>query len=330
MIRLSCLALLCALPLGLAAQAAADEPAPAPAPATVPTEVVKQAPYLWVIEGPPRIYLFGTIHLPDPRVMDFPAVVRAAHASADVVWGELSLEDQASPKVQGAMFLPDGKTLKDVVPAATYDKLVAYLTARKTPPLIVARMKPIWASVVLGMLDALPLLAQAEPMDKLLLKQAAEAGKATGGLETIEEQLAVFDAATPEAQARMLDQTVVELEQARAEGKQPLEELIVAYAKGDLQVLHDQMAKMGATEDADLKALSKRLLDDRNVTMVKRLMERTAQAPEKTYFVLVGAGHYPGTEGILALLEKQGVKARRLTADESLPAKPAVATPLPR
>ncbi|MFO0932701.1 MAG: TraB/GumN family protein [Planctomycetota bacterium] len=294
-------------------------PAPAPAPAAKPD------PYLWVVEGPTRIFLFGTIHLPDPRVMDFPKVVRDAHAAADVVWGELSLDDQDSPKVQAAMFLPGKQTLKDVVPAATYEKLQAYLKARGTPPMIVERMKPIWASVVLGLLDALPLLASAEPMDKLLLKEAAAAGKETGGLEVVEEQLQVFEAASAEAQARFLDQTVADLEQARAEGKKPVEAMIKAYAEGDLAGLHDQMAKMSASDDPDVKALAKRLLDDRNVLMVDRLLARAAKAPEKTYFVLVGAGHYPGPEGILALLEKKGLKARRLAADAALPAAPAPA-----
>jgi len=318
------LALALVLPFALAGSARAEDPAPAPAPEPAG---VKPAPYLWVIEGPPRIYLFGTIHVPDPRVMDFPAVVWDAHAAADVVWGELSLEDQNSPKVQQAVLLPEGKTLKEVLPAATYDKLQAHLAARGSSPMIFARMKPIWASVILGLLDALPLLSQAEPMDDLLLKQAKAAGKVTGGLETIEEQLQVFESVPAEAQARILDEAVVELEKARSEGKQPIEELIVAYACGNLQALHDETAKMAASEDVEVKALAKRLLDDRNLKMVERLLERTAKAPTKTYFVLVGAGHFPGPEGFLALLEKKGLPARRLAADEKLPAQALVPTP---
>lgn len=327
-LRRLAVASLVALPWLGAVPVHAEDAAPAaPAPAPPAAPAPKPAPYLWLVEGPTRIYLFGTIHLPDPRVMSFPQVVRDAHAAADVVWGELSLEDQDSPKVQRAMFLPDKQTLKDVVPAATYEKLQAYLKARGAPAMIVERMKPIWASVVLGMLDALPLLASAEPMDKLLLKEAAAAGKETGGLEVIEEQLQVFDAASAEAQARFLDQTVTDLDQARVEGKKPVEAMVKAYAEGDLEALHAEMAKMAASEDPDVKALSKRLLDDRNVTMVDRLLARTAKAPEKTYFVLVGAGHYPGPEGILALLAKKGLTTRRLAADEKLPAPAAAATP---
>jgi hypothetical protein len=309
---------------GHAAHARAEDPAPAPA------AQAKPAPFLWLIEGPPRIYLFGTIHLPDPRVMDFPPVVREAHASADVVWGELGLGDAESPRVQASMYLSGGKRLEDVVPEATYAKLQAYLQARGTPSAIVDRMKPLWAALVVGMLDALPLLASGMPMDKLLLKQAQEAGRETGGLETIEEQLEVFDAASLEAQAQLLDEAVVELEKARVSGKKPLEELIAGYVKGDLTLLHDELAKMSATENPEAKALAKRLLDDRNVKMVQRILERSARAPEKTYFVLVGAGHYAGPEGILALLAKQGVKARRLAADERLPARAPVQAPAAR
>jgi uncharacterized protein YbaP (TraB family) len=99
------------------------EPKPAPAPAAESTKT-KPLPFLWVVEGPTRIYLFGTIHLPDERIT-LPPAVKDAHAAADAVWGELSLEDLASPKTAIGMMLPAGKSLTDVVPKATMDRLTA-------------------------------------------------------------------------------------------------------------------------------------------------------------------------------------------------------------
>ena len=58
-----------ALPLG-APTALAEEAAA--------KDRVERRPMLWVVGGKPRIYLFGTIHVNDPRVLAHPAAVRKA------------------------------------------------------------------------------------------------------------------------------------------------------------------------------------------------------------------------------------------------------------
>ena len=60
----------------------------------------------------------------------------------------------------------------------------------------------------------------------------------------------------------------------------------------------------------------KKLLDDRNVRMVDRMLERAGKAPKRTYFVAVGAAHFPGETGILRLLEKKGKKIKRVKVPE--------------
>jgi uncharacterized protein len=46
--------------------------------------------------------------------------------------------------------------------------------------------------------------------------------------------------------------------------------------------------------------------------MTDRLAEKMKQAPDKTFFFAVGAGHLGGAEGILAMLEKDGFKVTRV------------------
>lgn len=253
---LAVLAALVLLPAALA-RAEGDGAAPAAPPAP-------KKPLLWVVEGPPRVYLFGTIHLPDDRVVTLPDVVKKAHAASDVVWGELSLEDLGSPAVAKAMFLEPGKTLADVAGPEVMGRLRSYLESRGTPPAIVDRMKPVWAGVLLGMLDALPLLATRVPMDNQLLIDAKRAGKEHGGLETVQEQIAVFDAMSPEAGVRYLDAAVAELVKAEKAGRKPLDAIVEAYASGEEARIVKEMDAMTATEDPEARALAQRLLGDRN------------------------------------------------------------------
>jgi hypothetical protein len=56
----------------------------------------------------------------------------------------------------------------------------------------------------------------------------------------------------------------------------------------------------------------KRLIDDRNVGMVKSMLTIAQERPQETLFVAVGTGHYPGPKGILALLRKTGYRVRQL------------------
>jgi len=300
-------------------------------PAAPPTPRPAKQPFLWVVEGSPTIYLFGTIHVPDDRVKDIPAVATAALGASDVVWGEMSLEDLASPKISAAMMLPEGKKIADVVPESTAKRYHDYLAARGAPTLMLDRFKPAWAAVFIGLLDVLPLLATRVPMDKQLLSDAKKAGKEVGGLETAQEQIDVFEKIPADAAARFLDRSIEELEKAGKEGKQPFDPMVDAYASGDPERLLAETDKMGAVEDEEIKKFARRMLPERNIVMVERILERSK--PGKTYFVAVGAGHYPGPEGILALLEKKGKKTRRLAADETIarpetsPAKEPEAAP---
>ena len=55
------------------------------------------------------------------------------------------------------------------------------------------------------------------------------------------------------------------------------------------------------------------LLIQRNHVMAERIGEKLKAAPGKGLFFAIGAGHLIGEEGVLKLLEKQGLKVTRVT-----------------
>ncbi len=125
---LVCIALAIAVP----AYAAADAPTPAPALRTLDTVVVsgiRPGPGLWkVSRGEHVLWILGTVS-PVPRGMEWysprtEAVLRQTQeiigtptAGVQVGWGSAFKMMFAVPAILRARELPDGKTLRDVLPA---------------------------------------------------------------------------------------------------------------------------------------------------------------------------------------------------------------------
>ena len=49
-------------------------------------------PFLWEIGGESKSYLFGTVHLPDPRLTRLPGSVNRAFETSDAVFTEIALD----------------------------------------------------------------------------------------------------------------------------------------------------------------------------------------------------------------------------------------------
>src|SRR5262245_57108313 len=66
---------------------------------------------LWKIEksGRPVSYLFGTVHIPDPRLLDFSPAVLGAFKSAEQVATEIAMDMSNLQKLMAAMVYTDGR-----------------------------------------------------------------------------------------------------------------------------------------------------------------------------------------------------------------------------
>ena len=84
------------------------------------------------------------------------------------------------------------------------------------------------------------------------------------------------------------------------------EELLDAYLERDLGRLMEVNEEYAEAGDSELEQMfQKRLIDDRNRRMVKRLLPMLQQG---RLFVGVGALHLPGEKGVLRLLQQQGYR----------------------
>jgi uncharacterized protein YbaP (TraB family) len=277
---------------------------------------------LWMVEGaaPQPSYLFGTMHSSDPRVLDLPPAVAEALAGAGSVTVEIRLAEGDSVedfgvKLLRSMLLTDGRTLERVVGHELFARVVAALAPYGLEPAVLQFFKP-WV-VFFFVSQAQSNLEEAAggglALDLWLADEAMRKGKPVYGLETVDEQLAVFDGMAEGDQIALLESAVEYLETAGGPAGGSafwLEEMKERYLQGDIAAIMRSMEGPAQRMDpAAMRTLYKRLIDDRNEVMVARMASLLARG---NAFVAVGAAHLPGEAGILHLLERRGYRVTRI------------------
>ncbi len=271
-----------------------------------------KAPMLWQIEGKTPSYLFGTIHLPDDRLLKLHPAVDKALMGAQQVFTEIPMDMNTQMKLAMMSMLPDGKTLKDVLPAKLYTRTERAFAEKSLPMFALTRFK-VWAIAVQVMLiDRLMELATKTPLDKFLYQKAEAAGIKVAGIETPQEQIDVFDSLSLKEQIKTLKEALDKREENKKKGIDPFEEMLNIYLQGDLDQLQAKMKEEYDPNDPLMKKMWKRLFTDRNIRMTQRIQEKIKAAPDQSFFFAIGAGHMPGKQGIVQLLRKAGLKVVRV------------------
>ncbi|EGV16678.1 TraB/GumN family protein [Thiocapsa marina] len=244
--------------------------------------------------GAPPSFLFGTIHSEDVRVVDLPAPVREAFDASPNVALEVVPDAAAIIRAMITMAFTDGRLLRDVLPADLYLETAAALGDIGMPEEAFKDLKP-WAVVTLL---SSPPSETGEFLDMLLYRRAIADGKRVEGLETMTEQLAVFDALPETDQITLLRETLA----SREHLPRLFEALIAAYAERDVEALQQLSERHLADTDPRLAALFQTVvIDSRNHRMVERMAPLLA---EGGWFVAIGALHLPGKQGVIELLRR--------------------------
>lgn len=258
---------------------------------------------LWKIEkqGIANSYLYGTMHVGDPRVTNLAREVEQAFMQADHFSMEVLMNFQAMGVITSASFFNDGRTLKEVMGHIEYKRLSSLINGRIfISEDIVNNMKP-WAVLLLLMMPADPQLQGSSALDMVLYRRASQRNIKLTGLETAEEQVAVFDSMSLQDQLWMLNRTIDEIDSSDAQ----MAEMLNAYISRDLaKLVSIQQSLMYEDSEVDDRFMYQ-LLDVRNNRMAERMLPILDSGKA---FIAIGALHLPGKTGVLHLLEQQGYK----------------------
>lgn len=268
-------------------------------------------PLLWKVTGPgdSRVYLLGSFHM--LRADDYPlaADVDQAFAASNRLMFELSPADMQSPDLVGKMMQAamrtDGSELRRDLDAPTWTKLQAYAAANNMPLAQLQGMKPwfVGLTITLSQLARMGLDPELG-LDRHFMKRAADAGKPTSGLESIDTQIAVFAQMSNKEQQQMVAEALDQAEQADALSRT----LHDAWRRGDEKMLWNEMA---VDMRSQYPQLYKRINTDRNEAWVPKLQQQL-QAGQGGTLVVVGALHLLGEDGVVEKLRAKGFKVERV------------------
>ncbi|MDH3309964.1 MAG: TraB/GumN family protein [Gammaproteobacteria bacterium] len=256
---------------------------------------------LWKIESPniPASYVFGTIHSDDKRVTALPEPVSRSLNDAKQFVMEAIVDGDALVSMAEVMFFNDDRTLEQVIGQKLYRDTKKALSARGMPTQGIEKQKP-WAVM---MALSMPTPKTGEYLDFVLQAHVTRMNKPVSGLESIAEQLSVFNDLSLSDQIALLEDTV----RAQSTLDRQFEELHQAWLARDLGAIMALAEKYKPGDDRLYFDVMDRLLNQRNLRMVERM---GPILKEGSAFIAVGAAHLPGETGLLYRLEKAGYRVR--------------------
>ncbi len=266
-----------------------------------PAQVPVENSLLWEISGrglAKPSYLFGTIHLICPTDFSLSDSLKSTLSRTQQVALEMDMDDPGMMAgMMKTMNMTAGNELKKLVTEQEYQRLDRFFKDSVHVGLTMfERAKPF---VLMGPLFNTVLDCQPQSYEMALVELAGKQKSEVIGIETLEEQMAIFDTIPYKDQAKMLLTLIDSLPSARKEFKS----LVALYKTQNINELYGMTLK----SEFGMEGNEEVMLFARNQKWIPRI-RRIASA--KPTFFAVGAAHLGGERGVIALLRREGFVVR--------------------
>lgn len=272
-------------------------------------------------DGESRLDLVGSVHVLKAGLHPLPQPIETAFTEADHIVVEADVVNVEPAAVMQAFakfaLLPRGTRIQDSLDDAQLARLQGVLRQLGIDIAQVERLKPMFLAtqITVARLAEFGYLPNYGLEAHFLLRRD---NRVIHELESVEQQFALLGGVSMPDQVEMLVNTVDDM----AEIEPLMAQLVRSWYLGD----DDEMLRLFEqyTVGAADRALLESLIYERNVTMAAGIKDLLGKPGN--WLVLVGAGHLPGPRGIVALLEAQGVKGRRIMSNETMPKQPSASS----
>jgi len=252
---------------------------------------------LWKISGnglDTPSYVFGTIHLICAEDLDISQTLIDALDKSEVMIMELDLDDaNLNTELQKYSFNENNKNLMEDLDQKDVELINKFLTDNFNTELAqIGIFRPMVLSSMISM-KLLPCQKTAS-VELELVKMAAIKKMDIAGLESVKEQVSVFDSIPRSLQIKWLVEMIEDLDKSKKE----FAELSKVYQEQDINKIYEY-----TTELPEYKKYENLFLTSRNKSWIPEIEEKIKSGPS---FIAVGAGHLGSENGIIKLLENKG------------------------
>ena len=252
---------------------------------------------IWKIEGKgleQPSYIFGTVHMLKRADYRLSQEVLQLMAESEAVYMEVDLDNlEALSELAQLLTLPPGTTLLDYMTEEEYTIIKNYLEDSLN-----VNIREFEILKPFALQQAFTANTAGEDLvsyEMELMSWCYNNSKTIEGIETVAEQMAIFDQIPYEEQ---IDWVLDFIENPDVnEGL--FDSIVYHYRESDLDGLYKDLLD----SSPEIMVYEPLFISDRNKRWIPR-MEAIMQ--KGTYFFAVGAGHLPGESGVLELLKASG------------------------
>lgn len=263
---------------------------------------------LWALHGKHNtVYLLGSIHVLRPSDYPLAPEMIRAYGNAAALVMEVNLQEIDTAQLQTEMLskatVPQDRGLPEILGKERYGR--AYRLAHEVGVELPSfdQYAPWFAAEAISQLQLMQLGFKPQAgVEMFFLDKARSDGKSIAGLETVRDQIALFQSMPMSEQA---DYLLSSLEQAHDLPKE-VDEMVRAWQRGDTAWFASQM-KSDLGHDPKLYQT---LLVSRNRKWVPKI--EAMLNDHKNYLVIVGTGHLVGRNSVIDLLQQDGISASQL------------------
>jgi len=262
-----------------------------------------------VSKGGSYFYLGGTIHVLTAADHPLPSEFITAYNDADAVIFETDLAEVGTPQYQSKMLQTmtynDGRTLATELTPEIYAELEQFLAQRDIAIANFSTFQPWGVALVLSIMEYQRLGMSGEfGVDMHFNHLALQDKKAISSLETPDDQLTALVSMSLLEPNQAIEMALKDIERL----PDFINTMKTTWRNGDLNALLD--IPLVSQMKVDTPVMYKALVVDRNNNWMQVLP--SLMSSESIEFVMVGAMHLGGKEGLLYLLKQQGFKVKQL------------------
>lgn len=259
---------------------------------------MEESSLLWSIEGngiKKGSYLFGTMHIIEKEYFFFPKKLEKIASKSDLIALELA-EIPSEDSLMKYILLKEGSFF-DYFSVEQTDSILqwAYKEMKMTENTFRSTFSKFKPFVIVQLAVQMKFLGKTESYEQTIMELAKRNDVKIYGLETIDEQMAIFDSLSDEQQAEMVMENV----RGTIDETQELKHLMQVYQDQDI----DSLYSLIVNQDGVISEEQNSFLDERNQKWIPLIEFQINTQPT---FIAVGAGHLGGPNGLIRLLEKKG------------------------